>query len=176
MLIFFSFIFTAALVAIDQLTKALAVLLIKPMKDIPVIEGWLYWSYRENTGAAFSMFSDDRYVFLISTTILMGLCLYLMLFKYSKNVLLCFTFSLVLGGGFGNMIDRLAMGYVVDFIHVPFFPAIFNFADCCITVGGVLLFLLILYSMFKEETDKKEKARKAENDAAESAKHDADAS
>ncbi len=176
MLIFFSFIFTAALIAIDQLTKALAVLLIKPMKDIPVIEGWLYWSYRENTGAAFSMFSDNRDVFLISTTILIGLCLYLMLFKYSKNVLMCFTFSLILGGGFGNMIDRVAMGYVVDFIQISFFPAIFNFADCCITVGGTLLFVLIMYSIIKEEKDKKEKAQKTENDAAESAKNDAEAS
>ncbi|MBQ9083681.1 MAG: signal peptidase II [Clostridia bacterium] len=157
MLIFFSLFMAAALVVIDQLTKALVVLQVKPVGSIPVIEGWLNWTYRENTGAAFSMFSDNRGVFLVSTVMLMGLCLYLMFAHYSRNTWVCFTFSLILGGGLGNMIDRVAAGYVVDFIHVSFFPAIFNFADCCVTVGACILFVLILVGMGKDPKSKKGK-------------------
>ncbi len=170
MLVFFSLFTALLLVLIDQLTKALVVLQVKPVGDIPVIDGLLNWTYRENTGAAFSMFSDSRYVFLISTTVLMALCLYLLFFKYSKNALMCFIFALILGGGAGNMIDRLALGYVVDFIHVSFFSAIFNFADCCVTVGAGILFVIILGSMVKEWLEKwKNKKSAAADQAAASA-------
>ncbi len=157
MLIFFSLFTALLIVLIDQLTKALVVLQVKPVGDIPVIEGWLNWTYRENTGAAFSMFSDSRYVFLISTTVLMALCLYLLFFKYRNSGFMCFVFALILGGGAGNMIDRLALGYVVDFIHLSFFSAIFNFADCCVTVGASILAVAIIGSMVKEWLDNRKK-------------------
>lgn len=157
MLVFFSLFTALLLVLIDQLTKELVVLQVKPVGDIPVIDGLLNWTYRENTGAAFSMFSDSRHVFLISTTVLMALCLYLLVTKYAKNGFMCFVFALILGGGAGNMIDRVAAGYVVDFIHLSFFSAIFNFADCCVTVGASILFVAILGSIVKDFLEKKKK-------------------
>lgn len=157
MLVFFSLFTALLLVVIDYLTKALVVLKVKPVGDITVIEGWLKWSYRENTGAAFSMFSDSRYIFLISTTVLMALCLYLLFFKYRTNGLMCFIFALILGGGAGNMIDRVALGYVVDFIHLSFFSAIFNFADCCVTLGASILSVVIIISMVKEHQENRKK-------------------
>ena len=96
-------------------------------------------------------------LYLISTTVLMAMCLYLMVTKYAKNGFMCFVFALILGGGAGNMIDRVAAGYVVDFIHLSFFSAIFNFADCCVTVGASILFVAILGSIVKDFLEKRKK-------------------
>ena len=68
------------------------------------------------------------------------------LFVYKKHSACSIAASiLIIGGGIGNLIDRIFLGYVVDYIHVSFFPPIFNFADCCVTVGTVLLMIHILF-------------------------------
>ena len=58
---------------------------------------------------------------------------------------------LILSGGIGNLIDRLVLGFVVDYIHVSFFPPVFNFADCCVVIGTVLVMVHVLF--FSERRD-----------------------
>ena len=68
---------------------------------------------------------------------------------------------LIIGGGIGNLIDRIFLGYVVDYIQVSFFPPIFNFADCCVTVGTVLLMVHILFFLDKKDGKQLEKHEKS---------------
>ena len=138
MLIFVSFFLAAALTGLDQALKALVVARVQPAGGIDAIPGLLRWQYSENTGAAFGILQDRRWVFLIVTAVLLALCVYALVRHYRRSVYGCFVLALILAGGLGNMIDRVRLGYVVDYIYLSFFPAIFNFADCCVVAGAIL--------------------------------------
>lgn len=132
-------------VALDQLTKWIAVLYLRPVESVPLWEGVLHLTYVENRGAAWGMLADHRWVFMVFSTIaIVGLGIYL--FGFSKEpTWVKVSLALVVGGGIGNMIDRVFLGYVVDFIYfaVINFP-VFNVADSCVTVGaGILMFYFI---------------------------------
>lgn len=164
MLVFLSLFLTAALAVIDQLLKILVVLQVKPQGTVTVIKGLLSWHYSENTGAAFGMMSNSRWFFIVVTAILMVACLYLLCTKYRNSVPAAFIFALILSGGIGNMIDRVANGFVVDYIYVSFFPAIFNFADCCVVVGAFLAIFALIYTDARAAKAQKT-AQKAAQDA-----------
>ena len=90
--------------------------------------------------------AQRRRWFFIVTTGFITILLIAGLFVYKKHSACSIAASiLIIGGGIGNLIDRIFLGYVVDYIHVSFFPPIFNFADCCVTVGTVLLMIHILF-------------------------------
>ena len=132
-------------VALDQLTKWIAVLHLQPVDSIPLWEGVLHLTYVENPGAAWGMLANHRWVFMLFSTIaIIGLGIYL--FGFSKEpTWVKVSLALVVGGGIGNMIDRVILGYVVDFIYfaVINFP-VFNVADSCVTVGaGMLMFYFV---------------------------------
>ena len=156
---------SAVLVVIDQITKNLAV---KNLRDAPknnFIPYVFNLVYTENEGAAWGIFSDQRWIF-ISISFIAIIMLTAALFYYAKeHKLLCISVTLILAGGIGNMIDRLRLGYVVDFIQFAFFTAfpIFNGADSYVTVGGIMM---ICYIIFKKDNvffkDKK-KTEKNEN-------------
>ena len=111
----------------------------------------------ENTGAAFGMLQDRRWVFLvISTVALSGMIVYMFLNK-TKHPLETTAVAFIVGGGIGNMIDRLARGFVVDFVDVkciPYWKYIFNVADIFVCVGCGLFILYILF--FEAKVQKKE--------------------
>ena len=101
-----------------------------------------------NYGAAFNIFSGSR-IFLSITSIIISIILfYLLLRNKSSNSLDLYSYSFILGGTIGNGIDRVAKGFVIDFINLNIidFP-VFNIADISINIG----FILILYSMFKNK-------------------------
>ena len=159
----------AVAVFADQLTKWLAVMFVKGAGSIEVIPWFIDFSYVENRGAAWGMFSEHRWVFLVITSIALIAMPYF-LFKYRKeHFLFGFSLSLVISGAIGNMIDRVFLGYVVDFLEAAFisFP-VFNFADCCVTVGAALLFV---YFVFLDKTilvfDEKDKKKDKSNDSTE---------
>ena len=141
----------AATVAIDQLTKFLAVKYLMPIKTHPIIEGVIHLPYHENRGAAFGILQNHRWVFLsVSTVMIIGLLIYLYLGK-CENMLYAVSVSMIIGGGIGNMIDRLALGYVVDFIDFRLINfAIFNGADSFVCVGAGLLILALVLDIIKE--------------------------
>lgn len=137
-LVWISLFLAAALTALDQTLKTLVVATVKPVGSVSVIPGLLTWRYSENTGAAFGMMQNCRWIFLVVTIVLMSGCLYVLVKYFRRNAYACFVLALILSGGLGNMIDRVLQGYVVDYIYLSFFPAIFNFADCCVVLGAIL--------------------------------------
>ena len=138
---FYYVLFVAGIVATDQVTKFLTVANIPIYQDIPFLPGVLNLTYVQNTGAAFSSFEGQQWLFALIFLVFTGL----ILFEYFKKPMGFTTFerwciAAIYGGGLGNMIDRVRMGYVVDMIETSFmeFP-VFNVADCFITCGCVLL-------------------------------------
>ena len=153
-------IIIALSVALDQLSKQLVVHFLDRGNPLEIIPGVFRFSYVENRGAAFGMLDDHRWVFMIvSTVAIAGLAVYL--FKFApKNTLLRVGLSLVIGGGIGNMIDRIAYGYVVDFLDFCAFPSlwkwVFNVADACVCVGAGIVMLYFIVDIVKDA--KKQKA------------------
>ena len=142
---FFPAVFAAVLVAIDQFTKYRTVLTIAPGEKVPLIDGLAHFTYVENTGAAFSMLSGKTWFFLLVTAVFFALVFIAVRKKWFSGTLSIWALAAVCGGAVGNLIDRIMTGYVVDMIELEFmeFP-VFNFADCCITVGAVILVLAVL--------------------------------
>ena len=154
---------TAVGILLDQLTKLLVSGGMALGDTIPILKDVLHITYVRNTGAAFGMLADRRWVFLvISTVTILALAVFL-LRTSSRDPLLIVSLSMILSGGIGNMIDRLALGYVVDFIDFRLINfAVFNGADSFVCVGAALLFLAVLF-----EPKKKEEQPIAEDEAKE---------
>ncbi len=135
----------AGSVILDQLTKWLAVVYLQGTPSFPLWRDVLHFTFVKNEGAAFGMLSDQRWVFMIvSTVAIIGISVYLFGFcKESRWVKI--GLAMIVGGGIGNMIDRVALGYVVDFIDFTLIDfAVFNVADSFVTVGaGILIFILL---------------------------------
>ena len=112
----------------------------------------LHLHYIQNTGSAFSSFSGQTVLLLIITAIGVGVCVYLLVNKAKGKPLLFWSLTMILGGAIGNMIDRIFRGgAVIDYLDVQLFNfAIFNFADCFITVGTILLAVYILFFMDRD--------------------------
>lgn len=145
-------------IVIDQLTKLLAVKYLKAIATKPLIEGVLHLTYVENKGAAFGMLSDSRWVFMTLSSVMI-ICLLVFLYGgFSQKKLYTVSVSLIISGGIGNMIDRIALGYVVDFIDFRLINfAVFNGADSFVCVGAALLVLALIIDIVKEWKMKKEK-------------------
>lgn len=141
----------AALTALDQWFKYLAVAHLKDQPPFVIVDGVFELHYSENTGAAFGILQDHRWVFISVTIIVMAFLLVLLMSgKFRQYTLLNISGILIVAGGIGNLIDRIFNGYVVDFLYFKLinFP-IFNFADCCVVIGAVTL--LIFFFFFYDE-------------------------
>lgn len=146
----------AVLAFADRLIKNAAVSRLKGKEDIILIKDFLALSYRENTGAAFSSFEGYTVLLSVFTVILLiaGI-VYLFLGKLEGKILnICAV--LVLGGGAGNLIDRISQGYVVDYIKTLFidFP-VFNFADMLVVVGAFTICGVLIYQIIQDEKARK---------------------
>lgn len=143
----------ALLLAADQVTKQYVLEYLKPVGSVGVIPGLLDFSYVENTAAAMGLFGGMIWL-VVGVTCATCLGIVVLLFRYRRHTLFSLaTSALLLAGGLGNLVDRVRLGYVVDFIHVLFFPYVFNVADCCVTVGAVCFVLhhILLSRREKEE-------------------------
>ena len=141
MSLLFYALFVGGIVAADQFTKYLTVANIALYEDIPFIPGLLQLTYVQNTGAAVSSFEGQQWLFALIFLVFTGMIVW----EFFRNTMKFTTFewwciAAIYGGGLGNMIDRIRMGYVVDMIETTFmeFP-VFNVADFFITCGCVLL-------------------------------------
>lgn len=143
-------------IILDMLTKVLALKFLRPIGSVPVIKGVIHLTYVENKGAAFGILSGHRWVFLVvSTLTILAFTLYLYL-GHAENRLYAVSLSLISAGGIGNMIDRLALGYVVDFIDFALIDfAVFNVADSFVCIGAGILILALILDLKKEATKKK---------------------
>ena len=145
-------------VGLDQLTKILCVNNIALGDSITVIPGVLDFTYIQNRGAAFGSLSGARWVFMIASVVMIiVITAYVISNRNTMSYPTVITLALIVGGGIGNMIDRIALGYVIDFVDVrfiPFWKWIFNVADSFVCIGA---FLLVIIFIIEEYKNKKEK-------------------
>ncbi len=144
------------LTLLDQWTKRLAVLHLKGQEPFVLWEGVFELNYLENRGAAFGIFQGQKAAFLVCTVLILGLTAfyYLRLPEGRRFYPIRFVGILLASGAVGNMIDRAANSYVVDFFYFKLidFP-VFNVADCYVTVGAALLAVLILFYYKEDELE-----------------------
>lgn len=142
------FIGIVILVALDQLTKYLAIACLKDKPAFKIINGVLELNYLENRGAAFGMLQNQRIFVIFVTVIILGVIIYILCKSPNgrKYTLMHILLSLISAGAVGNMIDRIRLDYVVDFIYITLinFP-IFNVADMYVTFATVILILALLF-------------------------------
>ena len=121
--------------------------------DVTLIPGILDLTYSENRGVAFGLFQNGTVFFAITTSILILVFIILLFKNYKKSKLFAVAASLIIGGGVANLFERVAYGYVVDYLKLSFFPPVCNFADYCITAGTVCLIVYLLFysDMLKSE-------------------------
>ena len=148
-------ILSILLAAADYAIKMLVINNLKPVGTVEVIPGFFSLKYVENKGAAFGMLSNARWVFIVFTIVIILVLIYIMFKKKISSKLFNFAAILIIGGGIGNLIDRIFYGYVVDYLSISFFPPVCNFADYCITVGAVLMVIYLLF--FSDFLNKKGK-------------------
>lgn len=146
----------------DQVTKKLAVMNLSDISTFPLIENVLHFTYVENRGAAFGMLANHRWVFMIlSTAALIAMLVWLFVEK-PRSMWIRTAAAFIISGGIGNMIDRVMLGYVVDFIDCRFIDFyVFNVADSLVCVGCGMLLVGVIYSEIVEM--KKKKAESSEN-------------
>lgn len=152
-------------VVLDQVTKILAVKYLMPVNTVPIIKSVLHLTYLENTGAAFGSLKNSRWVFLaVSTFAIIALVFYMLRFK-PKNRVLSAGLAFIIGGGIGNMIDRIAKGYVVDFVDFRLVNfAVFNVADSFVCVGAALVIIYIFFFAEKEGKNAKNEKKESKNE------------
>lgn len=156
MTVLFTLLGIAAILGVDQLLKLAIICYIKPIVQTQTFLGLLRLHYTENTGAAFSLFSESTALLSVVTGVVLAVSLFMLVTRRFKQPFLHWCITAVTAGGLCNWLDRILRGYVVDYLEPVFFRfAIFNFADCFITVGALLMLCYLFYDMWREYTKKK---------------------
>ena len=151
-------------IAADQLSKYLVVENLVEIGSFPLIENILHFTYVENRGAAFGMLSNHRWVFMVLSVLGIGAMIVWLAWEKPKSLWMRAAISLVIGGGIGNMIDRIALGYVIDFIDCRFIDFyVFNIADSCVCVGCAMFLIGAIYEEVKNTKAKKAAEENGEN-------------
>lgn len=140
-------VIAAVVVAIDQITKTMAIRAFGPPaagKSKVIIPRLLDFRHDENTGAAFSLFQGRSTTLLLIGIIVIGVLIYYYRALPQGQPVLRLAVGGVLGGAVGNIIDRIRLGHVTDWIHITHYPT-FNIADSCITVGMFTLAISLVF-------------------------------
>ena len=145
------------LIVLDQISKILISSNLALGESLNLLP-FLNFTLIHNTGIAFSFFDDggniSRWLLVVAVSGILAYLLFLMYKITSKNRLELMSFILIISGGLGNLVDRVFLGYVVDFVHVfyqDYSFYVFNMADSYITVG---IILYLSYFFFIERTEK----------------------
>jgi len=131
-----------AVILLDQLTKAWILQTLGPNEGTtrPLLGAWLSFTYVKNNGVAFGLFRGIPYFFTITSIVIsIGAILFYRFQLPNNRPWVQYSLGLIVGGAIGNIIDRVRYSYVVDFVHVRWFPGIFNLADSAITIGVIML-------------------------------------
>lgn len=156
-----SLVIAGLVVFLDQLIKYFVVQYLPQAGTVTAVPYILDLTYVENRGVAFGMFKDMRWIFVVFTAIIILVLLYIIIFKGIKSNLFLISSALIIGGGIGNLIDRIFLGYVIDYLQLSFFSPVCNFADYAITVGTVLL---VIYLLFFSDSSKAKPQKEKDND------------
>ncbi len=151
-------------VLLDRATKYLAVSFLELGESKVAIDGVLNFTYIQNEGMAFGLLAEKRYLFIVASAILLiAILAFLFVYRKQANIWLKVSCGLILGGGIGNMIDRISLGYVIDFIDFrmfSFWKWIFNIADACVCVGVGMLAIYLLIDAVKTKRENEEPSEK----------------
>lgn len=148
------FILSIVIVILDQVTKLLAIKHLKTAAPYIILDNFFQFNYVENYGAAFGILQNKKMFFVIMTlAVVIGISFFLIKNYYEINVFLRIGLVMLLGGAIGNFIDRVRLGYVVDFISFKLinrydFP-VFNIADISIVLGTGLILILVLLDKYE---------------------------
>lgn len=159
---------SAVLVGIDQFFKYLAIVYLSDQLTMPIWTDVFHLTYIENRGAAFSLLEGKRFFLVILTSLVILFGIYLILAGKIKNKFLLWSVALGIGGGIGNVVDRIFRGYVVDYLDLRIIKfAIFNFADCCVVIATIMIMIYILF-IYKDKTmiEKNELAQPMKDESA----------
>lgn len=138
-------------ICIDQIVKQIVIKNVFN-SSIQIIKGVLNFTYVENTGGAYGIGSNNILIFIIINIIILGI---LMKFAISKreeiDTISLIAISLIIAGGMGNLIDRVARGYVVDFVDInPVLKyPVFNIADIFVVTGCIVIAIELIYRIIK---------------------------
>lgn len=154
----FAILVGVIVLGIDQAAKMYVATTFTLGETYEFIPGFIDLTYIHNKGGAWGMLSGYTWLLLSITVIVMLVCI-AMLLKYGfRDKLMFWAVMLVLGGGIGNMIDRIFRdGNVIDFLHFEFMPdfPVFNIADCSIVIGAGLLILYFVLGMIKDAKNRR---------------------
>ena len=147
---FFLGIFIIAL--IDQAAKFFAAGLLPTIQTIPIIDDVFHLTYVENTGAGFGVFAGYTWILTLLTVVVIVAAVSYVVVKRPHNRMFLTGFTFMLGGAVGNVVDRIRLGYVIDFFDFRLinFP-VFNIADCFITVGAIIFAVYVIFYSDKKE-------------------------
>ena len=148
------FLLTIALIAADQLVKYLVLTHIPLHGSVPFIPYIMDLTYVQNTGAAFSLFSEHTWVLTLCSLVLSILLAIAVWKKFFSHPLGRIPLTMLLAGAIGNLIDRATRGFVVDMFRTLFIHfAVFNVADICVVVGGIAagLYYVFLYDKLERK-------------------------
>ncbi len=133
-------IIVCSIIILDQLTKRLVASMMELGQSVTLINNFLYLTYVRNPGAAFGMFPYQTAFFIAITLVVAVLILYYYRYLSEDHRWMRLGLSLQLGGALGNLIDRVTVAYVIDFINFTAWPPVFNLADTAIVLGiGIFL-------------------------------------
>jgi signal peptidase II len=138
------FILVAAILAFvgDQLSKRWITSRFLPGESRIVVPNLLKWTYERNTHGAFGLFGSNGFLLIVMAVIVLLIFWVSFRDQAARSRLVCVAFGMIVGGAIGNIVDRVHLGYVVDFIDFyRIWPNIFNIGDSCITCGVILLLL-----------------------------------
>lgn len=127
----------------DQFSKILSLKYLKTIGDIPIINNIFHLTYVENRGAAFGILQGQKLFFIITTVLVLAFILFYINTNRVNKVMLL-GLALVAGGAIGNVIDRIRLGFVVDFLNLVDLIPVFNIADSAVVVGTILISFFII--------------------------------
>ena len=138
------YILACLLVIADQLCKLLVRTRMYLGESVSVVGDFFRLTYIQNRGAAFSMFSGQKVILILIPLLVVIAAIVILHRKKGEHISLYLAWSMILAGGIGNLIDRIALGYVTDMLDFSIFPPVFNIADIGVTVGCGVLVLYVL--------------------------------
>ena len=138
-------ILTLFIISLDQISKYIVIQNLKLGESVPN-SGIFRFTHAQNTGTAFSLFQNQTDILTIVSFVAIVLIIFIYLSIEKPSNYIYLSYGLFFGGAFGNLIDRIRLGYVTDFFDVGFWP-IFNIADSAITIGIILMiFNYLIYN------------------------------
>lgn len=120
-------------------------------KDIVLIPNFFSFTFVKNTGAAFGIFGESTLALTIVSLVFVGLFITYDILYHSDNIWYVLGLSMLISGAIGNLIDRVFLGYVRDFINIEIFPFVFNVADALITFGVICFAVYLIFYGFKSD-------------------------